>query len=731
LVNAAKLLISIALLVAAITLVALNFDTSGLLAGIGQLSILTLCGVLVALLANALTAALRLKIIARYIGHPLNFRQAMAAVSVGSLGGAAFFQIAGQLVARGVVMGRSGVPFASVAVMTVYERIVAAAISGLLALAGAYYIFGQVILDRYAGGDVLLKLVFGLIAAIAAGALVGHGRISAQAIATYLNRKVAVRFLSISGLSLLVQLPMMAAYVVAAYALSPQTPVMEIAAASAIVMFAASVPISLAGWGVREMSAVIALGAIGVAAGNALIAAIIVGAGSMLAMALMAALSLHGTMSGSRSGSSSRASIDYSRALAWTLPLAAATLVLFQIYVPMPSGTLLNVNLADPIAILAGALFVLNAVRQRRFPEWRFSRLNIAVGVATLVIAASLIHGAMVFGWTEWAVVNRFLGWFILLAFAMTGALIVKESGEQALHIFLLTYAGATAAVAVLEISMLTMQLAGIGLSVSISLFNLQGFSQNHNFFAFQLLMAIAATAVAARGPALRVTLFTLTIAGLVLCGSRSGWITLLLLLCACLYMRAAGVREIAIASAGAAVLTLIAAAPIFFTTHELASVTLTFVTSGQPIFVPNEANMAERILSMSGGLNMFLDNPIFGAGLGAFRNQMILATSGIPLLIHSTALWLLAEMGIVGLLVFSVPALYLLFSEARSANPDSASKLIVFSLVVFASMSAPADMLYQRTFWLLIGAALALVKVTGADEARRSMPDSARVRIP
>ena len=60
---------------------------------------------------------------------------------------------------------------------------------------------------------------------------------TARAIAPFMKQHVAARVLSIVGLSLLVQLPMMAAYVAAAHAVSPQTPIAEIAAASAIVMF--------------------------------------------------------------------------------------------------------------------------------------------------------------------------------------------------------------------------------------------------------------------------------------------------------------------------------------------------------------------------------------------------------------------------------------------------------------------------------------------------------------
>jgi hypothetical protein len=95
------------------------------------------------------------------VGHHIGFRKAVAAVSVGVLGGAEFFQLAGQLMARGAMMNRGGIPFASVVVMTLYERAVAAIISGLLALAGAYFIFGHIFLDQAAGGGDFIKIIIG------------------------------------------------------------------------------------------------------------------------------------------------------------------------------------------------------------------------------------------------------------------------------------------------------------------------------------------------------------------------------------------------------------------------------------------------------------------------------------------------------------------------------------------------------------------------------------------
>src|SRR5690242_8973531 len=87
----------------------------------------------------------------------------------------------------------------------------------------------------------------------------------------------------------------------------------------------------------------------------------------------------------------------------------------------------------------------------------------------------------------------------------------------------------------------------------------------------------------------------------------------------------------------------------------------------------------------------------------------MILAGDGNPLIIHSTPIWLLAELGVLGFVVFAGSAIYVFVRQWRHAPKEPASALIVLSFVAFAVMSGPADMLYQRTFWLVFGAGLAL----------------------
>jgi len=696
--------VSVILLVGVVFLVGYYYGTSEIFDDIGTLSVGALGAILFALFANAFAAVLRFKIIAGEIEHPISFRRSMAVVSAGSLAGAVFFQIAGQLMARGVIAGRGGIPFAAVVVITAYERFTAAIVSALFALGGAFFIFGSVYLDRSSGGAELLKIMAGLIAATTAGALMGYGRMAVRTITPLLTRHFVQRCLTIIGLTLLVQIPMQTAYVMAAHTLSPQTSIANLVAASAIVMFATSVPISLAGWGMREMSAVVGLGAIGVPAHAALTAAVLIGVGSLLVVGVLAAVSVPDSKTKKPPAQTRTVrSVDYYRALAWLLPIGAATLVLFQIYVPVQSG-LLNVNLADPLAMLAGVLFILTCIRLGHLPRWRVAHVNLAAAVATLVLGLSLLIGAERFGWTTWAVTNRFLGWFVLLAYGATGALIVRAGQKDGFRTILLTFAGATAAVAAVEVFLV--MLANLGFQIPVVPTAAEGFSLNHNFFAFQLLMAMCAAMTAVRGATLRVVILALVITGLYFAGSRSGWIAAVLVLLTGCYLGAVNFRELSAALLGAVSVAIVAA----LLSKSLSSGTL-------PQFVPNAASTNERLLTIIGGLKLFVSHPIFGAGLGAFRNEMNMADGGMPLLIHSTSVWLLAELGLVGFAAFAFPAAYVFLKEWKHARREQASALIILSLVTFAVMSGPADMLYQRTFWLLIGCGLALHRAAAKSE--------------
>lgn len=736
-----KALISLGLLIGGLVFLFSKYKLSSLSEDLHALTASVLAVAFLALVTNAVLASLRFKVIAEDMGQKVPFREALRTVSASGLAGAIFFHLAGQLIARGAIMSRSGVSFESVVVITLYERAVAAILSALIAIAGAYVIFGQIYVDPAAGGTFLIKLSVALVSATLAGVAFGYGRAVRKMLSPRLSRTFGVSLAKVVILTALVQFPVMAAYVSIAHALAPPISFANLIAASAIVMFAASIPISLSGWGVREMSAVAALGLIGVSGHAAFTTAALIGIGSLIAMGLVGGATFfwrRATIIVKTTNAQPK--ISYAKVVSWFFPLAAATFVPFQVYLPVGTG-LLNVNLADPIAILGASLFAVNAARERRVPLWRAQYINTAVVLATLVLTESLLAGIGTFGLTNWAWINRYIGWFVLLSYGATGAMIVKGGREEGLRVCALTYVGAITAVSGLDMLLLLINKPELTHSPDVG-FGIEGFSQNHNFLAFQLLMATAAVLVFLRAARLQSVLLGILFAAFWFTGSRSGWLSLVVVLAAALYIRSINFKELSRSLAvgiltaifitcGAPALHYIWVAkthgggaphaalknldnsilvPSSGTSTHGGVVARSLAKSLVPQITPGAADNQERLLSWRKGYELFAEHPLFGAGLGAFRNLNLLSTSGIPLLIHSSGLWLLAELGVVGFLSFFIPFCLLLMREWKSAKTDRTSALIVLSMIAFASMSIPADMVYQRTFWFIMGAALALV---------------------
>jgi hypothetical protein len=166
----ARLLVSAALLLSAIAAVFWVSDWHALSAAASEIFLPSLVLVLLLLLCGVVLSSLRLKLITADLGYALTFRDAAFTLSIGQLAGAAFLQLAGQLLGRGAVLSRRGIPPAATVMISGYERIAAFSVSILLAGGGALYLFGTLSIDLASGGVPLIKFGLGLAAVTAAGA---------------------------------------------------------------------------------------------------------------------------------------------------------------------------------------------------------------------------------------------------------------------------------------------------------------------------------------------------------------------------------------------------------------------------------------------------------------------------------------------------------------------------------------------------------------------------------
>ncbi len=227
----------------------------------------------------------------------------------------------------------------------------------------------------------------------------------------------------------------MAAYVIGAHALEPAIPIADVAAASAVVMLAASLPISLAGWGVREVKrgpcsrrhrecpaeeAFVVAAAVGIVSDGG----------------RRPSVGVHGlVMAGQRERPvrrrrvSATTNIDYG-----ALPVVdPADRCGYRRLLPGLCPNRTRRAHQHQLRRSGGGyrrlLFVVWAIRDRQWPAWRLPGFNAHVLAATAAIAVAFLIGWASFGLTDWSSTNRLLGWFVLLGYGATGALIATRAG--------------------------------------------------------------------------------------------------------------------------------------------------------------------------------------------------------------------------------------------------------------------------------------------------------------
>ena len=461
----------------------------------------------------------------------------------------------------------------------------------------------------------------------------------------------------------------------------------------------------------------LALGVVGVKAATAVAISVVIGAlalGAVIIVAGVAAIITASTKDAAAQLATERDDSNIADMLKWTLPLAAATAVFFQGFIPTGSA-LLNVNLADPIVILGAAVFILGYIFNDR-ARWRFAWLNTGVIAATAVIMPCYLHGYYVIGWTDWAFTNRLVGWFVLLCYGMTGSLITLHAGKPGAEMFARTFIGSAAAIVLFEINLITMAAAGVTFPTDVLVIPIVGFSQNRNAFSFAMLLAISVLPLLPRR--IRTMALAILVLGLWFAGSRAALGTVAIVVGLIWYLKVLSIREIFLAVLGFVIALLaIAAIPYVVSIITPDWVAPSSYLRGVPVLIDSSvygsSNM-QRLKSMTDGVSLFFSHPIFGVGLGVYMHEQL--RMGTALVIHSTPIWLLAEGGIVGLAVFAIPCGLIFMNAWRARQNDMFEQSVILTLVTFAVMSSVHELLYQRMLWLVLGVALAFVVGSACD---------------
>lgn len=665
--------------------------------------------VLTMLILNLAAVWLRFWRMLAHIGYHLRPHDAWRAFLQGQLASLFVIQLIGQMAGRGLALARFGVSPSALTALSVYERGTLFVSSSAMAIVGALHLLGLDVADEFLNRFLLVEISGVLLAAAWMSALLGRSRQEAVLVEQAGSTHVVWNLISAMTFTLLGQVFMLAAFVAAALAIHPEAHVLDVLAASAVISFMASLPISVNGWGVRELAAIALLEPLGFSRAEALTVSILVGVCATLVMLAPMPLLLRSQKVGGAVVCSPVPSHVFDRLAAWAVGGVAAFLILFQFHAKFSFGEI-NVNLADPLALLGLGTMAMSIVLHRQRPRWRIHGVNLWVMCASLILLLGFGIGVWHVGITAWALSNRLLGWFVLLGYAALGAWFVQMNGRHGLR-RLVDYLAASA-VAIVLAQVALRVLAGFGGEAATLMSGFDGYAGNRNAFAFQMLACVAALLAwsplrARHGRSLwHDFALAIILMGLWLSHSRAALGTVALLLSLAWWLRLADRRTMLRGVAVAALMLMVISS--FYWINAWINAGSYQTLSYEEGLVRGYDNF--RWDSIREALRMWLESPFFGAGLGVFLHESVRLFPW-PMVIHSTPVWWLAEFGLFGFVVFAAGLIGLLVWGGRR-NGHIPANLVLMLALAFAVFGLVHDIFAQRIFWFLLGAALAVPMV-------------------
>ncbi len=654
-------------------------------------------------IANLFVVSFRFWRVLKHFGVSLPWKVASRACVSGHVAGLFLISLFGQVLGRNAVLRKYGVEPVVMSGLAVYERAVLAIISGLFCFLGVFWLFGQRLIvslfNAYTGIEVI-AFVFACLVSFWFGGSQFEKKFVKQ-IFTWAN---GWRLAEIIAITLLGSVLTLSCFVISIAQIDGvHVNLIDLFAAAAIISFAATLPITVNGWGVREVTAVFVLEKLGYSATDAVLVSVFVGVCSTLVVLGAIPLSIKSMAAfkpaklsvsyDRRAGSGS----DIAKSAAWCFGMASAVAVFFQAHIELSGGEV-NLNLADPFAILALAAVIQYIISAKRLPDWQYVRFNYGLASITLVLVFGFIRGWLEVGVTQWALGSRLIGWMVLLGYLSAGYLVVAYAGSHGLRRFSETIIITAAVIVVIQLGLRLLSNGGNE--------NFAGYAGNRNAFAFQLLVALAAHlgyskvfAVSSLRMFYFSGLFALVLSGLIWSGSRAGLGTSGILILAALLMRLADLRTV---SMGIAASVLICFAVSGIHGPDVNGVQNSPVQSS----FSNDNSDNERLEIFEHAWDLWRESPIVGAGLGVFYEKST-EWSDQPVVIHNTFIWILSEFGVFGATLI-VAAFWGLFRFAVQARKYKTHGILLMLLIVFALFSQAHEVFYQRVFWLVLGGLLA-----------------------
>lgn len=409
------------------------------------------------------------------------------------------------------------------------------------------------------------------------------------------------------------------------------------------------------------------------------------------------------------------------------LPWIAA--LVFQCTMMLDIGdSSIRTSLADPVlpvALLGVLVFCvrragLQMTLRRAVPDWR---LILWAFVTTAWLTYALILGRHEIGtWSGWALQNKYLGWYALLFFLLSGFVFDRVVREFAPR-FLAAYVVIAWIAAFLTVLAF---LAALGIQFPREFllgpdFRAIGMLVNPNAFGFSLSIAIVvqlSERFSVPGSRwLCVAGLALLLTALVLTGSRSSWIACASAIIVMTILLRWDWRKLLVS----APIALVVLTVFISVSPEQDAV----IEGDQPkrvyvgrdvVTTLNHVSVSHRMEQLEGSIALWLSDPLRGAGLGVYLQREADLGHEMPQQIHNSYLWLLAETGLVGLALIGG---FFMLLFVRLWSWRHADRVVVTGipiLVMFGVIAVFQEALYQRHIWFLAGILAARVSAEPGD---------------
>lgn len=491
--------------------------------------------------------------ILHHFGHSLSWRAVYRACAAANLASLVIIPLLGQLIGRQALLRSAGITSIENALIAIYERLAVGGVSAIFALIGSSYLIESE-LQRYIEHIPYIELFCIIATGILIKLALSTSKLERELISKTLELKNLIKLLEILTITTLTFSLTILSFTLIFYIAAPNTELISLMSAAAITSFVASLPISFAGWGPRELAAIYTLGLFGVPTKEALSASILCGVLSIISVLLLSPWGLLRERSSHKgvtqkdplhtTAQRANQAISMPNTAAWIFAMAIALLIFFQLHVTL-ANTSININLSDIFAVLALTATILYCISARSWPKWRLQKINLYLCLITSAILLSFLIGWSAFGTSSWAV-SKLAGWFVLLGFMSAGYLCVSNLGIKAFRHIIEHMVAIACTIIVLQLILRTLHFNGLIQWESFSS-ELQGYSGNRNSWAFQLIALISVFSshlsiyrkAGRKDSSISTPIIALSImiVGVLFTASRSGMLTLAtILISACIF---------------------------------------------------------------------------------------------------------------------------------------------------------------------------------------------------